>query len=180
LEKIQRNAGQSPILVHRVASEADFRRLRELFILYEADLAPKLRHGHVPQRSDLKKLYVAPNAAFLALYGEDAIGCVAVKKRDPETAVLLRLFVQPSKRGLGAARALVSAVIGYARQQRYRRIVLDTHREKLMPAYRLYRSFGFEECEPFATVSYECPTFMELRLEEALTSPRGRLADDRI
>jgi len=152
--------------VHRVESEADFQRLHELLIEYEADLAPELRHGCVPQSGDLRQTYAPPNAAFLALLEEDAIGCVAVQKRDSETAVLLRLFVKPPKRGFGAARALVTAVIAYARQQGYRRMVLDTHKNQLVPAYRLYRSLGFAECAPFAEVTYECPTFMELRLQD--------------
>ena len=151
--------------VHRVESEADFQRLRELLIEYEADLAPELRHGCIPQSADLTQTYTGPNAAFLALFEEDAIGCVAVQRRDLETAVLLRLFVKPPKRGFGAARALVAAAIAHARQEGHRRIVLDTHKEQLVPAYRLYRSFGFEECAPFAEVTYACPTFMELRLQ---------------
>jgi GNAT superfamily N-acetyltransferase len=87
-----------------------------------------------------------------------------VRELDPDTALLLRLFVRPARRGLGAARLLTKAAITHARESAYRRIVLDTNREQLEPAYRLYESLGFVECEPFAEVSYECPTFMELLL----------------
>jgi GNAT superfamily N-acetyltransferase len=152
------------ITIRRAESEADFRQLHELFVEYEADLPPVLRHGTVPGLPELRATYAGPNAAFFATADGAAVGCVAVREFDTETALLLRLFVKPKSRGLGAARSLVEAVIERARSTGYRRIVLDTNKERLMPAYRLYRAFGFEECEPFATVTYECPTFMELLL----------------
>lgn len=152
------------IEILRVRSAADFRRLHELFIEYEADLRPELRHGTVPKIPDLRAEYERENAAFLALSDGDAIGCVAVRELDPDTALLMRLFVRHRSRGLGAARGLAAAVIAFAQAGAYRRVVLDTNKEHLVAAYRLYRSLGFEECEPFATVTYECPTFMELLL----------------
>jgi GNAT superfamily N-acetyltransferase len=149
-----------------VRGESDLRVLHDLFIEYEADLPKNLRHGAVPDLATLQEIYER-DAAFLAIDDGKPIGCVAVKKFDPESALMLRLFVQPEGRGLGAARSLVMATIEYARERRLARIVLDTNKEQLEPAYRLYRSLGFEECEPFTTVSYECPIFMELRLRGA-------------
>jgi GNAT superfamily N-acetyltransferase len=158
------------IAIHRVESESDFRRLYDLFIAYEADLPPELRHGIVPETRELVQTYARQNGAFLATLEGAAVGCVAVREFDPETALMLRLFVKPASRGLGAARSLVAAAIAFARRQGHRRIVLDTNKKRLMSAYRLYRSLGFKECPPFAAVAYECPTFMELWV----------LADDRI
>ena len=88
----------------------------------------------------------------------------ADSRTDSELALLLRLFVTPKSRGHGAARSLVSAAVEFLREGGYRRVVLDTHKEQLEPAYRLYRSLGFEECEPYRAVTYDCPTFMELRV----------------
>ena len=144
--------------------DSDFPTLRDLFCEYEAGLPARLRHGTVPELAELTSTYSGRNRAFLALLDETAIGCVAVREFDPQTALLLRLYVAPVSRGLGAARALVEAAIGFARESRYRRIVLDTNKAALEPAYRLYCTLGFVECEPFATVTYECPTFMELLL----------------
>jgi GNAT superfamily N-acetyltransferase len=151
--------------VRRVSDESGFHRLYDLFVAYEADLPPQLRHGMVPEISDLRTAYGHRNAAFLATTGDDAVGCVAVAQLDAETALMLRLFVEPQQRGLGAARALVTAAIAFACEQGHRRMVLDTNKEQLEPAYALYRSLGFRECEAFATVTYESPTFMELRLQ---------------
>jgi ribosomal protein S18 acetylase RimI-like enzyme len=151
--------------VRRVASVQEFRRLRILFQQYEDDLPPGLRHGALPAIEQLTAAYAGRNAAFLAIVADVDVGCVAVRAFDPQTAQLRHLFVAPERRGLGAARSLTTTAIEFARQERYARIVLDTNKVQLEPAYLLYRSLGFEECAPFTTVSYESPTFMALRLD---------------
>ena len=163
--------------VIRAKSGLDFQRLHDLFVEYEADLPENLRHGVVPEIHDLGTTHGQNNAAFLALSGGDAIGCVAVRRLDRETALLLRLFVRPASRGLGAARALSNAAIEFAESGAYRRLVLDTNKEQLLPAYRLYRSLGFEECPSFGTVAYEFPTFMELRLRNETNERASRRSD---
>lgn len=151
--------------VRRLHSEKDFRRLRRLFEAYEADLPPALRHGAVPGVEELTQSFAGSNAAFLAIVGDDDAGCVAVRGFDASTAQLRHLFVVPRHRGIGAARLLTVTAIEFARRRSYDRIVLDTNKEQLQAAYVLYRSLGFRECEPFTTVTYECPTYMELRLD---------------
>jgi ribosomal protein S18 acetylase RimI-like enzyme len=153
-----------PVAIRRVEGTSAFRRLHRLFVEYQADLPRELRLDRLPDVEELERVYRGEDAAFLAISGRTAIGCVAVTRRDDRTAVLLRLFVAPASRGLGAARSLVAAVISYSRERGYRRIVLDTHKDQLGAAYRLYRSLGFEECEPYAGVTYACPTYMELTL----------------
>ena len=151
--------------IRQVRSAGEFGRLRDLFEAYEADLPPDLRHGEVPSVEQLMQTFTGENVAFLASIAGADSGCAAVRVLDAETAQLRHLFVAPNHRGLGAARLLTEAAIEFARARGYARIVLDTNKAQLQPAYLLYRSLGFEECNPFATVSYECPTFMELRLD---------------
>jgi GNAT superfamily N-acetyltransferase len=152
------------IEIHRVRSDRDFARLRDLFIAYENELIPELRHGSVPEIEELKPACSGPHSAFLAV-DERAVGCVAVRRFDTRTAVVRHLFVEPSARGAGAARALVTAAIEFAKNGGCERVVLDTAKKYLPAAYRLYLSFGFTECEPYMDVNYRCPTFMELRLD---------------
>ncbi len=151
--------------IRQARSTAEFRRLRDLFEQYEADLPAGLRHGAVPGVEELAQALHGRSAAFLASLGDDDVGCVAVREFGPQTAQLRHLFVAPHRRGLGAARSLTATAIEFARSQRYAEIVLDTNKEQLEPAYLLYRSLGFEECAPFVTVTYESPTFMALKLE---------------
>jgi GNAT superfamily N-acetyltransferase len=160
--------GESFCVISRIRqarSAAEFGRLRDLFEQYEADLPPVLRHGAVPGVEELTQAFAGRSAAFLASIGDDDVGCVAVSAFDLQTAQLRHLFVAPRRRGLGAARSLTATAIDFAREQRYARIVLDTDKVQLEPAYLLYRSLGFEECEPFVAVTYESPTFMALNLD---------------
>jgi len=151
--------------VRRVENPADFERFAELLAVYEADLPSDLRHKKAPDHEALSASHSGRSAAFLALADGETVGCVAVREFDRETAVLKRLFVRPTHRGAGAARALVETALAFLREQRFGRVVLDTEKRRLQRAYDLYRSFGFEECAPYAPVDYQCPTFMELRLE---------------
>jgi GNAT superfamily N-acetyltransferase len=156
------------VKVRRAQSDSDFRRLYRLFVAYEADLPTPLRHGRVPNIPAIAETFSPPNAAFIAAHGRTSLGCVALKRAQGEgaaaTAVLLRLFVRPQHRRLGAARVLVTSAIAFARMAGFERLVLDTHKGQLEAAYRLYRSLGFEECEAHGEVSYASPTFMRLLL----------------
>jgi hypothetical protein len=58
----------------------------------------------------------------------------------------------------------VAEALTFLRESGYRRVVLDTDKERLRAAYELYGSLGFSECEPYGPVDYASPTFMELRL----------------
>jgi ribosomal protein S18 acetylase RimI-like enzyme len=153
------------VAIRLAQNDADFRDLHALLVEYEHDLPPRLRHGSVPVTSALKNAYARRDAAFLATFEKDVIGCVAVADIEPGTAVMIRLFVKPQHRGRGAARALVTSALNFLKERRYARVVLDTDKTLLTAAYRLYRSLGFEECEAYGPVDYENPTFMELHLE---------------
>ncbi len=151
-------------VIVRAQTTAQFERLHELLLEYERSLPPDLRHGAVSDPAVLPKAYGESNAAFLALLDGAAAGCIALTALEAPTAVMKRLYVKPAYRHFGIARALVAALIAFARERGYRRVVLDTDRERLNAAYRLYESLGFSDCEPYAAVDYANPTYMELRL----------------
>lgn len=148
-------------MIRRVEDERDFQAFHELLVEYEADLTPVLRHGSVPSVDELQRVYRGRSAAFLSDRAGQTVGCVAVSELDARTGVIMRLFVRPESRGAGAARALVLRALEFLETAAYSRVVLDTDKEQLPTAYRLYQSVGFSECGPYTTVSYPCPTFME-------------------
>ncbi|MGB6061810.1 MAG: GNAT family N-acetyltransferase [Candidatus Aquilonibacter sp.] len=161
----QRRADARVLNIGRVRAPDEFLELHRLLTVYESDLPEPLRHGSVPEISALMTLYGAPNAAFLARLDDTAIGCVVCKPQDTSTAELARLYVEPHARKSGAGRALVNAVIDFARGAGFERLVLDTHRELLPAACRLYNSLGFAEYQPeCGGDDAVCPTFMGLRL----------------
>jgi GNAT superfamily N-acetyltransferase len=133
---------------------------------YEATLPGDLQH-ELPGVDVLPQVYAEPNAAFLGFVDDDPAGSIAAIALDDATDVLQRLYVRPAFRNAGLARALVAAVIDRARVRGRARIVLDTDRDRMATAYRLYRSFGFEECAPYGAPRPGCPTYMELTLDRS-------------
>jgi GNAT superfamily N-acetyltransferase len=139
---------------------------RALFVLvqsYEAYLPEHLRHGSLDENR-LDQMLSPPNTAFIAESDDAPLGCVLVAHLDDSTTIIQRLYVSTEARGLGLGRALMDAAIAHARAKHYRRLVLDTQKDALEPAYRLYLSLGFRPCESFMPVSYDDPTYMELPL----------------
>jgi GNAT superfamily N-acetyltransferase len=155
----------APIAITVAASTADFDELHRLLIAYEDDLPPELRHGDVLTPAELARTFAHPNTAFLARFGGKPVGCVWMELHDAATAEIHRLYVTPNARTHGAGRALIAALISEARSRGCSRVILDTHKETLQAAYRLYTALGFVETAARATeVAYACPTFMELAL----------------
>jgi ribosomal protein S18 acetylase RimI-like enzyme len=62
---------------------------------------------------------------------------------------LKRLWASPESRGSGIGRALLQAVIDLAVAAAKSRILLDSAPDTMGSAIRLYREFGFIECEPY-------------------------------
>ncbi len=150
--------------IQHVRRIGEFERLHGLLLEYEAALPPDLRHGLVGTVEQLHATYAEPGAALVATVDDDDAGCVAVTQIDTTTALMLRLYVRDRYRGRGLARALVTAALALLRQRGYRRVVLDTDKLQLSAAYELYRSLGFNECDPYGPVAYANATFMDFAL----------------
>ncbi len=153
--------------VRRATSGEEFDAFRTLAEEYEASLPDDLKHADfAAQHADIAAHFAPPHAAFVARAGGAPAGCVGLTAHASDrTAVVKKLYVAPAYRKRGVARALMNALIAYARERGVARLVLDTARERMEPAYALYLALGFLECAPYGEVDYRCATFMDLHIE---------------
>lgn len=106
---------------------------------------------------------------LLATLHGDAAGCVALRRIDPDSCEMKRMFVHARFQGRGIGRALAQAIIAEARLMGYSTMRLDTSVRQI-EAQSLYAGLGFRRIEPY----YELPmrlrtwlVFMELELSRS-------------
>jgi putative acetyltransferase len=93
--------------------------------------------------------HLPPDGVLLIGEGPEGIAGVGMTQRLGDgVCELKRVFVAPAARGQGLARAICQTALETARQQGYRRLVLDTMRV-LTAAQVLYRGLGFADCPPY-------------------------------
>ena len=81
--------------------------------------------------------------AWIAEVDGARAGCVFCCERDPETAQLRILLVEPWARGLGLGARLVDECVAFARSAGYSKMMLWTN-DVLVSARRIYEALGFE------------------------------------
>ena len=86
-----------------------------------------------------------PIGRWLVAYRDgEPVGCAALKRLDPTTAEIKRVYVAPKARGLGVARALLARLEGIARDVGYTTLRMDTGARQ--PAsVALFGKVGYEQ-----------------------------------
>ena len=123
----------------RRGDEAAFRELNEAWIskyfrIEEKDL---IVLGD-PQTHILGK----GGAVFMAFVDGEPVGCCGLLKMSETTMEVAKMAVDERYRGQGIGRAVLGAVIHYARENCMHRLYLETN-HILTPALQLYHSVGF-------------------------------------
>ncbi|HTQ11929.1 MAG TPA: GNAT family N-acetyltransferase [Fimbriimonadaceae bacterium] len=134
-----------------VAPESDLvSEARDLFVEYQTELGIDLGfQGFEEELAGLPGKYAAPSGVLLVVQEDGkAIGCGALRDLGDGVCELKRIYVRPSARRRGLARAISRRLLDFARQAGYKRARLDTLR-RLPGAVELYRSLGFEFIEPY-------------------------------
>lgn len=151
--------------IYLAVTKKQLDRIKRLFLEYSASLYFDLSfQGFARELEELPGEYRSPGGCLLlALEGEEAAGCVALRKESEGICEMKRLYVRPNFRGKGIGKGLAEAVIQEARRLGYGRMRLDTV-SGMKEANDLYRSLGFTEIGPYRFNPLEGAVFMELSL----------------
>jgi GNAT superfamily N-acetyltransferase len=95
-------------------------------------------------------LYLSPpNGVFVvALLADVVVGCGAIQYIDATTAEIKRMWVDPSRRGIGLGRRLVRRLEAEVRTSGRSRVVLDTN-DALTEAITMYGRLGYVAIERY-------------------------------
>jgi putative acetyltransferase len=100
---------------------------------------------------DLAALRKPEITFWTAWYEGELLGCGALKELDPTHGEVKSMRTASARRRAGVGRAMLKHIIVEARMRSYARLSLETgSMEAFAPARRLYESFGFTSCAPFA------------------------------
>ena len=151
------------------SSPAHIELARALFREYAESLGFSLCfQGFDRELAELPGEYAPPDGALLlAMDGEAALGCAALKRLAEGICEMKRLYVRPQARGKGLGRRLAEAVIAEARRIGYRTMRLDTIGATMQDAIALYRQMGFYDIPPYYANPIEGAVYLERRLDNS-------------
>jgi len=93
-----------------------------------------------------------PEITFWTIWSNgELLGCGALKELTPAHGEIKSMRTSSAHRRQGVARAMLEHIMAEARRRSYARLSLETgSMPAFEPARRLYESFGFTYCPPFA------------------------------
>ena len=139
---------------------------RLLFREYEKWLNVSLCfQGFEDELISLPGKYAAPEGRLYILkYNDKFSGCIALRKIEDDICEMKRLYLKEDIRGKGIGKELVEKIIKDAKDIGYKKMRLDTIKEKMPNAVSMYERYGFVEIEPYYHNPNPHTLYMELDL----------------
>lgn len=125
----------------------DVRALLERHLAFSLGATPP-EHSYALDADGL----IAPAITFCSFrVGGELLGIGAIKELDPAHCEIKSMHTTEAARGRGIGGALLTHLLGIAKERGYERVSLETGTtEKFASARAMYERAGFLPCEPFA------------------------------
>lgn len=158
-----------PATIVRAVSREEIASVRELMREYADSLGVDLSYQNFDHElQSLPGEYAPPGGVLLlALDGEKAAGCIALRPLAEKFCEMKRLYVRPAWRSTGLGKRLAQSVIEEARRAGHRFMRLDTL-PTMISARHLYAALGFRPIAPY----YPSPIAGTAFLQLDLSNPR--------
>jgi carbonic anhydrase len=101
---------------------------------------------------------------YIVKYNDKYSGCIGLRKLEDGICEMKRLYLKPELRGKGIGNELVQKLIQDAKEIGYKKMRLDTIKEKMPNAVKLYEKYGFVKTEKYYNNPNPHTLFMELDL----------------
>ncbi|MEO8512848.1 MAG: GNAT family N-acetyltransferase [Ignavibacteria bacterium] len=121
--------------------------------------------GFEEELNTLPGKYTPPEGRLYIVRDDNSYsGCIALRKLEDGICEMKRLYLKSESRGKGIGIALVSKVIQDAKDIGYKKMKLDTIKEKMPNAVDMYERYGFVKIERYYDNPNPHTLFMELDL----------------
>jgi putative acetyltransferase len=149
-------------------TEEEIKLIKELFLEYAAWLDfPLCFQGFDEELATLPGKYALPSGRlYLAYWNNGPAGCIGLRKLHNEICEMKRLFVRPEFRGHNIGKQLVERIIADAKAQHYSFMRLDTIKERMGKAVKIYEAYGFIEIDAYYNNPDPHTLYMELDLRK--------------
>jgi putative acetyltransferase len=127
-------------MIRLVRTDSDNRDFIELVRLLDTELAVVDGEDHTfySQFNKIDKI----RHVVLAYYGDQSLGCGAIKEFDRESMEIKRMYVAPESRNKGIASGILSELERWACELSYTKCILETGKRQ-PDAIRLYKKNGY-------------------------------------
>ena len=139
--------------MHKIEVKKDDVKNSHLIKLLEVHHQDMLKHSPIESvhALDLSSWQSSDITFWTAWIDKNLAGCGALKIFNNQHAEIKAMRTDSTYLRMGVGAKLLEHIVKYAKENRVEKIYLETGSTKIFEsAHKLYKSFGFVDCKPFA------------------------------
>lgn len=128
-------------MIKRIKTDSDNKDFIYLVKLLDEDLAKRDGddHAYYAQFNKIEKI----KSVIVAYENNKPVGCGALKKYNPDTVEIKRMYTLPEYRGRGIAGGILTELERWAKEMNYDKCILETGKRQ-PEAIKLYEKNGYK------------------------------------